>query len=126
MGAPVREQWDLMRERSPVWHAAANETAVLLLHGAADPRVHPSQSQELYRALKQAGHPAVRLVFYPGEGHGNRLRSYRLDTTLRTMEWLTWYVAEREPVAGPLPPHDLGDRYGVELPADDPPDSAEP
>jgi dipeptidyl aminopeptidase/acylaminoacyl peptidase len=119
MGAPVREQWDLMYERSPIRHAAANDTAVLLLHGAGDTRVHPSQAQELYRALKQAGHPAVRLVYYPGEGHGNRLRSFRLDAAVRTLEWITWYVAEEQPVKGPLPPRDLGDRYGLELPSED-------
>ena len=54
------------------------------LHGDSDPRVHPSQSQEMYRALKMSGHPAVRLVYYPGEGHGNRKRWGRADYVHRS------------------------------------------
>jgi hypothetical protein len=50
--------------------------------------VHPSQSLELYRHLKVLGKAPVRLVFYPGEGHGNRNAAARLDYTLRTLRWM--------------------------------------
>ncbi len=66
MGKPVRESWELMFDRSPILYADRSRTPLLILHGDSDPRVHPSQSQEIYRALKMAGHPAVRLVWYPG------------------------------------------------------------
>lgn len=115
LGKPVREQWDLMRERSPITYAEHSRTAVLLLHGESDSRVHPSQSQEMYRALKMSGHPAVRLIYYPGEGHGNRKRAGRHDAMFRILEWFDWYVRDLQPWDGPLPRLDISDTYGLEL-----------
>jgi dipeptidyl aminopeptidase/acylaminoacyl peptidase len=111
MGAPVRESWDLMRERSPVFHAEKSRTPLLILHGDSDPRVHPSQSQELYRALKMVGHPAVRLIFYPGEGHGNSRRFGRQDSLLRTMAWFDHYLLDGAPWDGPMPALDLSGEF---------------
>ena len=62
------------------------------LHGTEDPRVHPSQSLELYRHLQVLGQAPVRLVFYPGEGHGNRRSAARLDYALRTLRWMEHYL----------------------------------
>ena len=104
MGKPVREMWDLMRERSPVFHAEDCRTPLLILHGDSDTRVHPSQSQELYRALKMAGDPAVRLVYYPGEHHGNSRRFGREDVLLRTIDWFDWYLQADHAWDGPMPP----------------------
>ena len=103
MGAPVRDSWDLMRERSPVFHAEQCRTPLLIMHGDSDPRVHPSQSQELHRALKMAGHPSVRLVLYPGEGHGNAKRFGREDSLYRTMAWFDHYLLDGAPWDGPMP-----------------------
>ncbi|MEE9235382.1 MAG: S9 family peptidase, partial [Candidatus Acidoferrales bacterium] len=62
------DDWQLFRERSPIYHAGNSRTPTLILHGKEDPRVHPSQSMELYRHLKIRGQAPVRLIFYPGEG----------------------------------------------------------
>ena len=62
------------------------------------------------------GHPAVRLVQYPGEGHGNQKRPGRADVLYRTLEWLDWYVKDGKPLDGEMPPLDLSDHYGLELP----------
>lgn len=113
MGRKVSESWDLMRERSPIAHAEKSRTPLLILHGEEDTRVHPSQSQELYRALKVAGHPAVRLVWYPGEGHGNSKRFGRLDLATRIQDWFDWYLLDRKPVEGPMPPLDLSGKFGL-------------
>jgi len=115
MGAPVRETWDLMRERSPVRWADRCRTPLLICHGDSDTRVHPSQSQEMYRALKMAGWPHVRLVYYPGEGHGNRKRPGRVDFLLRTVAWFDWYLHDGHPRDGGLPPLDVSDGYGLDL-----------
>ena len=58
-----------MLERSPIYYVERAKTPLLIAHGDADPRVHPSQSMILYRFLKVLGNVPVRLVFYPGEGH---------------------------------------------------------
>ena len=76
---------------------------MLILHGSADPRVNPAQSLELYRNLKvrQPTTP-VRMVFYPGEGHGNRKAAARYDFNLRMMEWFDTYLKTGNRTA-PLP-----------------------
>ncbi|MDT8324862.1 MAG: S9 family peptidase, partial [Bacteroidota bacterium] len=84
----VEKVWD----RSPVKWALGSTTPTLILHGKDDPRVHPSQSLELYRSLKLHGEAPVRLVWYPGEGHGNRRNPARLDYIMRTMDWFDHYL----------------------------------
>jgi dipeptidyl aminopeptidase/acylaminoacyl peptidase len=79
-------------DRSPVRYAEKMNTPLLLLHGNKDPRVHPSQSLEMYRAFKLKGNAPVRLVWYEGEGHGNRKNTNRLDYHLRTLEWFEYYL----------------------------------
>jgi dipeptidyl aminopeptidase/acylaminoacyl peptidase len=78
--------------------------------------VHPSQSLELYRRMKMNDHPAVRLVQYPGEGHGNAKQPGRIDVLYRIIDWYNWYVRDLKPLDGPMPPLDISDKYGIELP----------
>ncbi len=86
------EDWDYFLDRSPIRHVEKNQTATLILHGKDDPRVHPSQSLELHRHLKTLGQAPVRLVWYPGEGHGNRRAAARLDYNLRMLRWMEHYL----------------------------------
>jgi dipeptidyl aminopeptidase/acylaminoacyl peptidase len=86
------EKLELFYERSPIAHAAGSRTPLLIAHGTADTRVHPGQALEMYRALRMAGKAPVRLVLYPGEGHGNRRAASRLDLNLRQIRWLEHYL----------------------------------
>jgi dipeptidyl aminopeptidase/acylaminoacyl peptidase len=97
------DDWPFMLQRSPITHVAKSKTPTLILHGTADPRVHPTQSLELYRHMKLHG-KTVRLVWYPGEGHGNARAASRLDYSLRLMQWMTHYL--KGPGGAP-PPADL-------------------
>lgn len=115
-GQKLELTWDLSLKRSPIYHAHQSRTAVLIVGGSADTRVHPSQSIELYRILKMNDHPAVRLVQYPGEGHGNRNQPGRWDILLRQLDWLDWYVKDKKPFDGPMPPLDISKAYGFKLP----------
>ncbi|RME91212.1 MAG: S9 family peptidase [Verrucomicrobia bacterium] len=94
------EKWMFLLERSPIYHAGNCRTPLLILHGKADPRVHPGQSMEMYRHLKLRSRAPVRLVFYPGEGHGNRRAASRYDYHLRMLRWFEHYL--RGP-GGPAP-----------------------
>jgi dipeptidyl aminopeptidase/acylaminoacyl peptidase len=98
------EDWDWFLGRSPIRHAEKGRTPLLILHGKEDTRVHPGQSLELYRYLKTLGQVPVRLVWYPGEGHGNRNAASRLDYTLRTLRWFEHYL---QGPRGTPPPHAL-------------------
>ncbi|MEK6798753.1 MAG: S9 family peptidase, partial [Planctomycetota bacterium] len=102
------DDWNFFLERSPIRHVEKAQTPLLILHGKEDPRVHTSQSLELYRHLKVLGQTPVRLVLYPGEGHGNRRAASRFDYTLRMMQWLEHYL---QGPGGSPPPYEL--QYGL-------------
>ena len=114
-GKPLEMMWEQSLKRSPIYWAHQSKTAVLIMGGAADTRVHPSQSLEYYRILKMNNHPAVRLVQYPGEGHGNRRQPGRIDSLYRQLQWLDWYVKDKKPLDGPMPPLDISESYGLNL-----------
>ncbi len=113
-GQPLEKQWEMNLKQSPVYHAHKSKTATLIYGGAADPRIHPAQSLELYRRMKMNNHPAVRLVQYPGEGHGNRKQVGRIDVLYRQLAWMDWYVKDLQPLDGPMPPLDISDKYGLD------------
>lgn len=91
------ENFELYLDRSPVKYAHKSKTPTLILHGKEDPRVHPAQSLELYRIMKLHAKAPVRLVLYPGEGHGNRKNTSRLDYLVRTLEWFDYYLNTTKP-----------------------------
>ena len=105
------DDWEYFAKASPIYYVTRNRTPTLILHGEEDPRVHPSQSLELYRQLKLVQQAPVRLVLYPGEGHGNARSAGRLDYTLRTLRWMEHYLK------GPRgDPPDAGIEYAAFLP----------
>ncbi len=100
---------ELFLERSPIMYVNQAQTPLLILHGKEDPRVDPGQSYELYRAVKMQTDTPVRLVLYPGEGHGNRRAAARYDYSLRMLRWFDHFLMN--------PGTDLPDRnldYGLE------------
>lgn len=98
------DKWQWYLERSPIYWAEQARTPILIMHGAEDTRVHPSQSMELYRYLKVHGNVPVRLVLYPGEGHGNTRSASQLDYALRLMRWMNFYLVEQNEG---IPDHEL-------------------
>jgi dipeptidyl aminopeptidase/acylaminoacyl peptidase len=108
---PPYTRWQFSLERSPIYFAEQCRTPLLIAGGTADTRVHPSQSLQLYRALKLIGKTPVRYVRYPGEEHGNRRAASRDDYTRRLMRWMDHFVKEGK--TG-LPPWELGDGQGDE------------
>jgi dipeptidyl aminopeptidase/acylaminoacyl peptidase len=78
-------------ERSPLRYIDRANTPTLIIHGAADPRVPPTQSLELYTALKWKGVP-VEYVVYPREGHGLRERAHQEDFMTRVLAFFDRYV----------------------------------
>ena len=114
-GKKLEEMWDLSLKRSPIYYAHQSKTAVLIIGGTNDTRVHPSQSLEMYRRLKMNDHPAVRLVQYPGERHGNSRQTNRTDVLYRQIDWFDWYLMEQKPLDGPMPPLDITAKYGIDV-----------
>jgi dipeptidyl aminopeptidase/acylaminoacyl peptidase len=114
-GKKLENMWDLSLKRSPIYYAHQSKTAVLIIGGTSDTRVHPSQSLEMYRRLKMNDHPAVRMVQYPGERHGNSKQASRADVLYRQVAWFDWYLRDGNPIDGPKPPLDISTKYGLDL-----------
>ena len=97
------DDWQAMLEVSPIYHVDKAETPLLIMHGEEDTRVDPGQSLEIYRAIKiRKPDTPVRLVFYPGEGHGNSKAAARYDYNLRMLRWFDTYLMTGDRKA-PLP-----------------------
>ncbi|MGQ7311394.1 prolyl oligopeptidase family serine peptidase [Microbacterium arabinogalactanolyticum] len=78
---PLPEAEDVYIERSPLSHAERIDVPVLLLQGADDKVVPPSQSEAIRDALAARGIPHEYLLF-EGEGHGFR----RAETIVTALE----------------------------------------
>ncbi len=100
----VWDDVDHLRERSPITYAGSSKTPLLILHGKDDPRVDPGQSRTMYRHMKLRSQAPVRLVLYPGEGHGNRKAASRLDYAVRMMQWFEHYL---QGPGGAMPPYEV-------------------
>lgn len=92
-----------LHARSPVrWPERLHKhTPILLLHGSADWRVHPTQALAMASALYASQHP-FRLVFFEGGDHG--LSEYREEVDALVRAWLDRYVRDRQPWPS-LEPH---------------------
>lgn len=104
----IWDDWDFFLKRSPIYYAGQAKTPLLILHGKNDTRVHPGQSLELYRHISARTDTPVRLVFYPGEGHGNRGAAARLDYNIRLMQWFDQFLmGESRGMPSPVPGPEL-------------------
>jgi dipeptidyl aminopeptidase/acylaminoacyl peptidase len=90
----IWDDYEFFLKRSPIYYADQAKTPLLILAGAGDTRVDPGQSKELYRHIKTRTETPVRLVLYPGEGHGNRKSTARFDYNLRMMRWFDIYLKQ--------------------------------
>ncbi|QKG72097.1 S9 family peptidase [Erythrobacter mangrovi] len=102
------DDWQGMLEISPIYYTDRAKTPLLIMHGTEDERVPPGQALELYRAIKvRQPETPLRLVFYPGEGHGNSRAAARYDYNLRMIQWFDAYLKTGDRKA-PLPSPSLG------------------
>ena len=90
----IWDDYEFFLKRSPIYYADKSKTPLLIMAGAGDTRVDPGQSKELYRHIKTRTNTPVRLVLYPGEGHGNRKATARYDYSLRMMRWFNRYLKQ--------------------------------
>lgn len=89
------ENQEKVWDASPMKYITNNRTPTLILHGESDPRIPVSQGMELYRGLKLHGKAPVRMVLYPGEGHGNQKNINRMDYLIRTLNWFDYYLNQK-------------------------------
>ncbi|HEX6316604.1 MAG TPA: S9 family peptidase [Gemmatimonadaceae bacterium] len=99
LNSPPWEKPELYVERSAYRKVKDVTTPLLIQSGAEDRRVSPEQSIQFYEAMKRIGKAPVKLVMYPGQGHGVNDPRLAKDRMLRNVEWFTYWV----PVTGQRP-----------------------
>jgi dipeptidyl aminopeptidase/acylaminoacyl peptidase len=98
-GAPWEARsGELLRELSPITHAANATTPTMFVHGESDMRVPIEQGEQMYTALKKRRVPA-RFVRYPESYHGGWTPWNTLHRYCQELKWWELYLGPR--VTGP-------------------------
>ncbi|WP_311260378.1 prolyl oligopeptidase family serine peptidase [Microbacterium sp. WCS2018Hpa-9] len=84
---PLPDAESVYIERSPLTHVDRIDVPVLLMQGAEDRVVPPSQSEAIRDALAHRG-VEHEYVLYPGEGHGFRASETIIDALERELAFL--------------------------------------
>ncbi len=84
---PLPDAEEVYIDRSPLTHADRIDVPVLLMQGADDLVVPPSQSEAISEALASRGIPH-EYALYPGEGHGFRKAETIVDSLERELTFL--------------------------------------
>ena len=96
MGGDYHERPDLYAELSPLTHARAVTTPMLILHGEVDPVCRIVEAEQWFTALRRQ-RKEVEMVRYPGGGHDWVLfgrPSHRTDVAKRITEWCTRWTTK--------------------------------
>jgi acetyl esterase/lipase len=80
LGGTLEQRPEVYRKASPIAYARKGAPPFLFVHGALDPVVPPSHSQDMAEKLRAAGGGA-RVVLLEGEGHGLRGEKLRVGLT---------------------------------------------
>jgi alpha-beta hydrolase superfamily lysophospholipase len=92
-GHPVSDR-DLLEKLSPLARVEALTAALLLVHGANDTNVPPSESQQMFEALRSLNRK-VELLSFEDDGHEIDKRENRAVLVKAMCEWL---IAAFEPL----------------------------
>jgi alpha-beta hydrolase superfamily lysophospholipase len=90
-GHPVADR-ELLERLSPLLRAHALTAPLLLVHGANDTNVPPSESQQMFDALRSLGH-TVELLMFDDDGHEITKRENRAKLVSAMTRWLSKALA---------------------------------
>lgn len=95
-GGPPWERLDHYVEKSPFFQLPEVTTPALVHTGSEDRAVPPHQSWSIFRVLQQVGKTDVRLLVYPGEGHGLRKLGHQRRKIEEDLAWFDRYLFARD------------------------------
>lgn len=96
LGSTPYEDPDLYVRKSPLFRMDQVHTPTLIQFGEKDTSVPTEQGYEHYRALQLMEQAPVRLVIYPGMGHGLRKLSYQRHKIEEDLAWIDRHLFGRE------------------------------
>lgn len=93
LGPKPWEDFELYEERSAYRYVERVTTPLLIQVGEDDERVPAEQSIQFYEAMSALGNAPVKLVIYPGQGHGIRDVALTRDVMDRNVAWFTRWIS---------------------------------
>ena len=93
-GDPVKDA-AFLRELSPIYKADKIVAPLLVVHGANDPRVPKTETDQIVEALKKRG-VAVEYLLFNDEGHGIVKLKNRITTYSAIINFLQKYLANKK------------------------------
>ncbi len=86
---------DLYVDRSPLFHADKITTPLLLIHGTEDTNVVPTESEQMFTALRVLGKETELIRFFD-ENHGVASKpSVQHNRDIMMFEWFDRYLRDR-------------------------------
>ncbi|EAU63396.1 S9 family peptidase [Stigmatella aurantiaca] len=95
MGDPVKQE-QMLKDISPLFHAAKIQKPLLVIQGANDPRVLQAESDDIVAAVKKNNVP-VEYVVFPDEGHGFTKTKNEVEAGSRMLQFLDRYLKGSSP-----------------------------
>jgi len=92
LGDPFEEE-EMLRAKSPLFHAGNIVRPLLVVQGANDPRVLQVESDEIVDAARANGVPVEYIVF-PDEGHGFRVKENRITAAEAYLKFLDVHLGD--------------------------------
>jgi len=90
------DNWELYNQYSPLYHLKKVNQPVLIWGGSKDKNVPPAQSVAYFLGLKRLSKPAV-LLEYPEEQHQIVDPVNQQDLSVRTWQWMEYYLKVNPP-----------------------------
>ncbi|MFI8977460.1 S9 family peptidase [Nocardia asteroides] len=87
---------EFLIEASPLYHAADARAPILIIHGANDPRVPLSESEQFAAAVRRVGGECSLTVF-PDEGHGLSRKANRHTAYAQIATFLHQHLTTNQP-----------------------------
>ncbi len=87
----LEKDGEALVQLSPTTYIDRLKAPLLLIQGAADPRVPVGEAIQMYEAALEKGVP-TELIIFPDEGHGARGRDNRVLQTGHTLRWFDTYL----------------------------------
>lgn len=91
IGISLFDDYQTYIKNSPITYAKQIKTPLLLWTGDNDKTVSPSQSMELYLALRRMQKKCIMLL-YEGNSHSLGNRNHQRDLTIKMQEWFDFYL----------------------------------
>ncbi|NES05075.1 MAG: S9 family peptidase [Okeania sp. SIO2F4] len=95
---------EFLKSRSPLFLVDKIQKPLLIAQGANDPRVKESESEQIVKAMEDAGKP-VKYALYTDEGHGFARPENRLHFYAIAEEFLAKYLGGRFEAVGNIKGH---------------------